>query len=353
MSYRLGVILTLLGMLSGCAPYAGQWDVASLWARHPELLDGAQRRLGDTTPYLIPRGQSAILFLCHFPSRSTVSVSLPSNATAREQSAIRLALEGWGNAGLGLHFEEVPEASAMIKIRLASLPGTGPAAARAIGTGFALSDCGFDSGWDAAGKTDGPIPARLFRSTVTLRTSKTDMLGREVRLTEDELVGAALHELGHALGFSGHVATPGSVMSRTTDSVRRFGRNLRRAGEFDAPSLVALYAVPSGTVVGRVDLAESSAALFDAVMKLADRQGWQGPIVRAGDSAVSLNWQKSNAPIGSLTIRDYRERLGSGQPLSFSKSSLEGLLPRPVSRARSVPSGLSVLPVWIRAQGPE
>jgi hypothetical protein len=324
-------------MLSGCVPFAGQWDVASLRVRHPELLASTGQRLGDTTPYFIPSGQSAILFLCHFPSQSTVSVSLPSNATEREQSAIRLALEAWGNAGLGLRFEEVPEALAMIKIHLVAPASIGPVGARTIGTGFALSDCGFNSGWEVAGETDGPIPARLLGSVVALRTSKTDMLGREVRLTEDELVGAALHELGHALGFSGHVATPDSVMSKTTDWVRRFGRDLRRGGEFSAPSLVALYAVPSGTVVGRVALSESSAALFDAVMQLALSQNWQGPIVRAGERAVSLNWQKSNAPIGSLTIRDYRESLGSGQPLSFSKSSLEGLLSRPVSRPRSVP----------------
>ena len=337
MLYRLSIVLALLGMLTGCVPYAGQWDVDSLRARHPKLLSSAGQRLGDTTPYLIPSGQSAILFLCHFPSPSTVSVSLPSEATSREQAAIRLALDGWENAGLGLRFEEVPEAKAMIKIHLAALSGTGAAEARAIGTGSAVSDCGFDSAWETAGKTDGPIPARLFGSEVTLRTSKTDMLGREVRLTEDELVGAALHELGHALGFSGHVATPDSVMALTTDTVRRFGRELRRGRGFSAPSLAALYAVPSGTVVGRVALAESSAALFDAVMKFADSRGWQGPIVRTGDSAVSFDWQASNAPIGSLTIRGYRESLASGQPLSFSKSSLERLLAGPGSGARSMP----------------
>ena len=163
------------------------------------------------------------------------------------------------------------------------------------------------------------------------------MVGREVQLTEDELVGAALHELGHALGFAGHVSTPDSVMARTTDTVRRFGRDLRRGRGFSAPSLAALYAVPSGTVVGRVALAASSAALFDAVMKLAGSRGWQGPIVRAGDSAVSLSWHKSNAPIGSLTLGDYREGLASGLPLSFSKSSLEQWLSGPRSRASSMP----------------
>lgn len=328
MSYRFWMILSLLPMVTGCVPLAGQWDVASLAERHPGLLDSPTQRLGDTTPYFIPRGNSALLFLCHFPRRSTISVSLPADATALEQSAIRLALEGWANAGLGIRFEEVPEDAAMIKISLALPPNAGFSETLSIGSGFAVSDCGLDSGWEAAAEMDRPLPARLLRARVYLRTSKTDMLGREVKLTEDEFVGAALHELGHALGFSGHVATQDSVMTRTTHSVRRFGRRLRQGGGFSAPSLAALYAVPSGTVVGSAALADSSAALFRAAMKLASSQKWQGPIVRAGESTVTLSWHKSNSQMGSLAIRDYRESLRSERPLSFSASSLARVLSR-------------------------
>ena len=95
MSYRFWMILSLLPMVTGCVPLAGQWDVASLAERHPGLLDSPTQRLGDTTPYFIPRGNSALLFLCHFPRRSTISVSLPADATALEQASARRLGKRW------------------------------------------------------------------------------------------------------------------------------------------------------------------------------------------------------------------------------------------------------------------
>lgn len=313
--------------VGGCVPFAGQWDVASLAESHPELLENPGQRLGDATPYFIPRGNSAVLFLCHFPLQSTLSVSLPSEASALEMTAIRLALEGWENAKLGIRFAETFDEDALIKIKFAAPPSSpGSAGVRFPGTGYAVSECGLDSDWERAAPSDGRIGARLLRATVYLRTSKTDTVGREIPLTADELVGATLHELGHALGFSGHVATPNSVMAKATSSVRRFGRLLRRGGGFAAPSLAALYRVPSGTIVGSVALSNASVALFDDAMQLAARRSWQGPIVQVGDSVASLSWHQSNSRKGSLVIRGFPEALRSGQPLAFAASSLEHLL---------------------------
>jgi len=152
------------------------------------------------------------------------------------------------------------------------------------------------------------------------------MLGREIMLNMDELVGVALHELGHALGFPGHVATPDSVMTKTTDTVRRFGRRLLAGDGFAAPSLVALYALPSGTVVGSAPLEEGAMAAFDAAKALAESRSWRGPFIRVGESRANLNWRSGGSVVASLEVRDYFEGLRTGTPLSFSEIPFERAL---------------------------
>jgi hypothetical protein len=316
-------MVVLFALSTGCVPLAGGWNVESLSDRHPDATSRAGQRLGDTPPYFIPHGDRAMLFLCRFAKRSPISVSLPSGASPREQSAIRIAIEGWGNAELGIRFEEVAKGSAMIEIHFAEPPAySGPVTAPSVGTGYTVSDCGFDAAWDVAANADGPLAARLTRAVIHLRRSNTDILGREVLLHADELVGVALHELGHALGFPGHVATLDSVMTKSTDTVRRFGRRLRAGRGFAAPSLAALYALPSGTVVGSVELSEAAIALFAAAGELARSRDWQGPFVRVGERSANLNWRSRGSPVGTLEVRSYREGLRSGRPLSFSASPL-------------------------------
>jgi hypothetical protein len=321
---RFGTVAALLIVMTGCVPLSGGWDVRPLVDHQPQVMRRAGQRLGDTPPYFIPFGDSALLFLCRFSTQSPVSVSLPPSANQRERSAIRVALDGWVNAGLGIRFnevagDEVAGDPAMIAIRFAE-PASDPGAveARFVGTGYAVSDCLLEADWELAAVSDGPLSAQLVAATIYLRRSNTDMLGHEILLSGDQLVGAALHELGHALGFPGHVATPNSVMAKSTDTIRRFGRRLREGDGFAAPSLATLYALPSGIVVGSASLSDGQKALFDATAKLARSRGWQGPFVRVGDHSANLNWRDRGAMVRSLDIRSYLAVLRSGQPLTFS-----------------------------------
>jgi hypothetical protein len=170
------------------------------------------------------------------------------------------------------------------------------------------------------------LPAHLSGAIVHLRRSNTDMLGQEIMLSVDQLVGVTLHEVGHALGFSGHVATTNSVMSRSTDTVRRFGGRLLAGHGFAAPSLAALYALPSGTVVGSVQVEEGDLALFEAAKDFAAGREWSGPFVRVGESSANLGWRSAGSLIGTLELRDYHETLKSGAPLSFSPGPFERAL---------------------------
>jgi hypothetical protein len=337
---RTCAMAAVVAITTGCVPLSGGWDVDSLSDRHPEAMNLSGQRLGDTPPYFVLHDDSAVLFLCRFSKQTPISVSLPSGVTKSERTAIRVALSGWENAGLGIQFDEVMLGEpAMIEIYFAEAPirslttenqtQTPAQTIAVIGTGYTVSDCGFEAkgselemDFDSAPS----FPVHLTGAIVHLRRSNTNMLGQEIMLSVDELVGVALHELGHALGFPGHVATTRSVMSRSTDSVRRFGRNLLSGGGFSAPSLVALYDLPSGIVVGRVPVGEEDAALFGAAVAFAEVSDWQGPFVRVGESSANLNWRSNGSIIGSLDVRDYQQRLLAGSPLVFSPSTFERAL---------------------------
>jgi len=66
------------------------------------------------------------------------------------------------------------------------------------------------------------IDAELVGATVRVaRRSGPDWRGQSRPLGRDQLLGVLLHELGHALGFSGHARRGDTVMVREVDAVRR------------------------------------------------------------------------------------------------------------------------------------
>lgn len=285
------------------------------------------QRLGDTPPYFIPHGDSALLFLCRFSTETPISVSLPGSASPFERQAIMVALDGWSKAVPGIRFEEVSEGAAMITIRFTSRtldPSEGHE--QIAGMGYTVSDCALESGWQEGVESGGPVAAQLARASIYMSRSNRDEIGQEIPLTVDQLIGAMLHEMGHALGFPGHVSTLNSVMTRTTDTVVRFGRRLRRDGEFSAPSLAALYALRSGTRVGSAEIAAGQRALFRSATTWAQRRNLQGPFVRVGEYSANLNWRDRGVVVGSLEIRRYLDSLHRGRPLFFSKSPLRRTL---------------------------
>ncbi len=76
MVFRLEMMVAVLAVLAvatGCVPLSGGWDVDSLGDRHPEAMAQPGQRLGDTPAYFIPRGTSAVLFLCRFSKQSPIS----------------------------------------------------------------------------------------------------------------------------------------------------------------------------------------------------------------------------------------------------------------------------------------
>lgn len=326
-AFRLGVAVSLFAAMLGCVPLSGGWDVRPLADREPQIMQRRGQRLGDSPPYFIPFDGSAVLFLCRFSVGVPITVSLPAKAKPDELAAIRTALAGWADAGLGVRFEEVPAGGAMIAIYFAE-----PTSDRVMsqvpvtGSGYTVADCVLGAGWERSLASGLPLAANLERAVIQLRRSKTDMRGREWMLSGDELTGTVLHELGHALGFPGHVGTLRSVMTRSTDTVRRFGRRLRQGEGFVSPSLATLYALPSGTLVGRASLEDRQMGLYAEATKWARRNGWRGPLIRVGERSASLHWWDRGVAVGNLVIRGYGEALRSRDPLIFSQSPFQRAL---------------------------
>jgi hypothetical protein len=266
----LAVPLLALGLLA-CA--------SSVWkgpaGQETLLPEIPGSHLSETTPYLLPESGSLTFFLCHWDPSHGIPVALPPDASTDELRILTRALRAWEDAGLGVHF--VPAASGAAALVLAFAPDEGA-------DGRTRADCRIGRG----GGARGVLAAQLVRAEVDLRRStRPDVRGHTRRFSEGELLGITLHELGHALGFQGHVQRD-SIMARDRDEVTRQGRRVLAGGPWQEPTLRALYALPSGTVLSRVSVSPYRTEHFTALAALAEERAMAGPFARVGDSEAQL-----------------------------------------------------------------
>jgi len=203
---RWGAIAALLCL--ACVPGRGGWDRTQLARRYPELAELDSGRLHDAAPYWRPddwqHPRELVLFLCRWSVERPVRVSLPDDADEAERSQLRRALAAVAESGLGVSFDEVPAAQASLRLELEAWPDPEPRVAQHA-TALTAADCRPEPG------------GTLEHVEVRLQRVNRDLLGRVVPLSPEQFTGAALHELGHALGFQGHAAAGGSVLRRDTE----------------------------------------------------------------------------------------------------------------------------------------
>ncbi len=182
-----------------------------------------------------------------------------------------------------------------------------------------------------------------------LRVDDVDPLGRRVELSPAELAGSALHELGHALGFQGHVRIGSSVMRRQVDEARRAGRRLLAGAVFSDPALSALYAVPSGSVVGRLALPHGRTRPVDRLLALARAGALVGPIARMGDLEGQILFRSEGGAAYAIWLRGVAAAL-AGHPEAFEvlpgpraarRLSLRSRPAGPRARAQPAPARLA------------
>ncbi len=277
----------LLFACGGAPLVHGVFEAEPLRGRVPGLSEAAAARLSESTPFPRPTQNGVDWLLCRWRSAWPIPVSLPADASAGERSVLQHALDAWEAAGLGVRFVVQPAgAPASITISFAEAgrfdePGL---------SGATRADCKIGDRAAARNEFDARSRARdvfeaelVFARIALARRTPLDWRDRDRALAPAELAGAALHEIGHALGFSGHASGGGSVMVRTREDVSRIGARVLAGGALDEPALRALYALPTGVVVARVPLTSARSAPFVALAELARARGWSGPFVRVGD----------------------------------------------------------------------
>lgn len=277
-----GVVVAVLcagaaAAVLGCAQPA--WDATGLEGRYPALREVDGHRLGDVRPFYWPAGGQLTLLLCRWPDGARIPVVLPRDGTADERRRVEAALAAWEGAGLGIRFVPVPALDAGgIEIEL--VEGMLAWGANTI------ADCQVDAG--GAGER---LPARIVYASIQLARN------------DPRLVGSALHELGHALGFQGHPRRGDSIMLRDADRLRRTGDRVWNGASFTDATLAALYSVPSGTVLTRITLRPGETEPIDRLRAMGSAQGWRGPWLRVGDREGLVRWRTRRGRDVSVLLR--------------------------------------------------
>lgn len=305
----MAAILVLHGWVVGCAPARGGWEVSGLSAEQRLLVSRGGGRISDLLPQFAPQADGLSLFLCRWPTQKPIDVSLPKRASPRELRLLRVGLAAWESAGLGISFREVEPGAGRLDIEF-------PESSRDLpeGAGDAVVDCRMQLG---GARATADTEARLVWASIHLARSLPDWKGDPVTLQDDELLGAILHELGHALGFSGHVASGNSIMVTETDKVRRIGERVAAGQALPAPELVALYSLPSGIRVGHRPLDDEQDERLRKFLCVAQREGLRGPFGRVGDRWAQLFYRDGVGRPFALTVKHWPEVLKSGRSPVF------------------------------------
>jgi hypothetical protein len=253
----LGAVLALLA----CAAVPGSGGPSGLAGLHP---------------YVLPRAGRVTLLTCRFDPALPIGVALEPGATREEGTATDAALRAWEGAGLGVHFVDAPADHAQIEVAFRDEPLT-----RADGSA-------------AAGRTvaDCRVGERIELADARVEIARSwQARGGPRAPTREELIGTLVHELGHALGWSGHARRGDLALDAAPEAARRTGERVLAGETLDSPALRALYAVPAGTPLADVAVTPAQTQLVDRFAAVAVRHKLEGPYLRTGDVAARVFWR--------------------------------------------------------------
>ncbi|MBY0400338.1 hypothetical protein K2X89_08590, partial [Myxococcota bacterium] len=186
------------------------------------------------------------------------------------------------------------------------------------GLGDTLVEC--DVAPRSSSESDPSVRGQIRRAEVRLRRSGRDAAGR-LRIADDAAwAGALLHELGHALGFEGHVAAGSSILVRDEHALRGRGRAVLRGEPFADATLEALHRLEPGRRLGVRRLRAVDADWVRAIRALDRRYRAAGRervavIASVGDREARWSLQYADGARLVLRFPGWPERLRAGGEL--------------------------------------
>jgi len=310
---RAALVLTGLVSLIACVAPRGGWDVAKLVAEEPRLADLSDHRLGDLIPYPVPVADGLELVSCRWRSEAPILVRL--RVEGERLIWARRAIESL-SAGLGgveLAAEAVgsgaepglPVAS-VIEVFEVEPGDTDPP----LGVGDTLVACQVSERADSAFGTP-----RI--AEIRMRSFVLDQLEELVPVAAEDWTGAFMHELGHALGFQGHLRSGASVLVRDQSVLRRAGRAALAGKPWRDDTLEALYLLEPGRLLGRRSLTtESQRWVRAAERRVGGKAGPLGGLLaKVGDRHGEIEWASGADDVLRLHLPFWSRQLRDGDAI--------------------------------------
>jgi hypothetical protein len=281
------------------APLGG-WDVATLVAEEPRLADLSDHRLGDLIPYPVPVPDGLELVSCRWRSDRPIHVRLhlTSERLIWAQRAIESLSAGLPRVELAAEAVGPAAERGLPAAQVIEVFEVDPEASEhPIGVGDTLVACDVSKRADATFGT--PSTAEI-----QMRSFVLDPLDELVPVSPEDWTGAFMHELGHALGFQGHLRSGSSILVRDQTVLRRAGRAALAGKPWRDETLEALYRLEPGRVLGRRSLSVESQGWVRAVQRRAGgRDGPHGgPLAKVGDRHGEIEWANGSGEVLRLHL---------------------------------------------------
>jgi hypothetical protein len=255
-----------------------------------------QDPIGRMHPYLYAADDQVQWFTCRWSTEAPIGYAILGTSEA-ETRQLRRVLDVWQGMGFGVRFVEVPAAGA--QLILSAVEGSVDRDDGSLGAGRTVTDCKLDESGEVAS-------ARLVKARVDVaRASGPGPLGKMHPLSPSAWLGAWTHELGHALGYQGHLRSGVDPMRLEPDYQRFVGERIASGSPVDSPALRALYARPNGTLLGSAALPEGRTADVDEIRRLARQANVEGPFLRSGDRAARIFWENNRGRQYGFLVLDF------------------------------------------------
>ncbi len=284
--------------------------MARLLDETPELSARDARMLAELVPFPRLVEGEVVLVACRWPLDRSVPVRLAVSGPRVGWARRTIDALERGTRTFGLALEVATEASvarAGPRIEILEVDAEHEPGPRGLGDTLVLCDV-------AAHAPEGI--GVLREAQIVMRAGQVHPIDGAIDAPAEAWSGALLHELGHALGFQGHLRTGSSALRLDRDRLRRAGRKVLAGEDWRDPALEALYRLPGESSLGRRPLAAGSRRWVDGIERaLASQGGSVGVWASVGDRSALLEWRARDGGSLRLVFPGWARQLRSGGPL--------------------------------------